>query len=76
MPFDERTIPVHLRERVTPTRNPAAAELLSLAHQYREAAGHAFAKGDDATAVMFRDAAGKLTGLARKLPPLPAPVSR
>lgn len=50
------------REHVAPLRD--------LANRYLQAAGHAFASGEDAEAATYREAAGKLTALANELPPL------
>ena len=58
---------------VNDTRPPvaAASSLVTLAGLYRQAAGEAFAAGNDADAAKLREVAAKLDALAAELPPLP-----
>lgn len=49
------------------------ADLLRFAAEYHRAAGEAFAKGDDAKAAEFRQAAKDLEAF-RDLPDIPEPV--
>ena len=49
----------------------AASPIVTLASMYRQAAGNAYAAGNDADAAKFRDVAAKLDAIAAELPPLP-----
>lgn len=56
------------------TRRPAvaaASPIVTLAGLYRQAAGNAYAAGNDVDAAKFRDAAAKLDAVAAELPVLP-----
>lgn len=50
--------------------------ILALVHNYRKAAGDAFARKQDDLAARYREAADTLEQVAHTLPPLPGPTPR
>lgn len=59
-------------QRVTHRTGNWIAPLYQVAREYTEAAGRAFARGDDEVALQMRKAAKDIQDLIEKLPPLPA----